>query len=239
MLRHLFVLLLCLPGFSAWAQQAPLVQFDGKILDVADSMGLPYVHIWGNQSRVGTTSAIDGSFSLMVQPGDTLRFSSVGYVTRDWVVPFDVAKSPSVTLVLYREQYNIDEVTVMPKPDLRKDFLGDVPVTEPPVSPHFPHTPTFGVSPGGGITFGFDSKAKHLREQQQQIAMWTYEETMRQYIAYRYNPTIIQQFVPITDAQMESFLRFCNMNPDFIVESSDYELAVAIKQCYVAFSGKN
>lgn len=234
---YLLIMLLSLVGFTASAQTPQAVVISGQILDVGDSMGLPYVNMWGKQSKIGGTTNVDGSFAIYVLPGDTMHITSIGFVTKDWKVPLDIALNPKITLVMYREVYDIDEVTIMPR-DIRNDIMNVPPPGGPPVSPHFPHTPRFGVSPGGGITFGFDSKAKHMREQQEHIAQWDYEEAMREYIAFRYNPTFIQQFVPLPDEQMESFMHFCNLPADFIVSSNDYDLAKAIKDCYGAFVSK-
>ncbi len=224
-------------GFSAAAQKPQPVLLTGRIIDVGDSLGMPYVHIYGLQSHMGGTTDADGSFTIYVLPGDTLRLSSIGFVTKQYKVPLDIALHSNVTIVMYRELYDIDEVTIKPR-DIRQDIMNVPPPEGPPVSPHFPHTPRFGVGPNGSITFGFDSKAKHIREQQEQVAQWNYEEAMREYIAFRYNPTFIKQFVPLQDDQMETFMRFCNLPADFIVSSNDYDLAKAIKDCYGSFVSK-
>lgn len=237
MLRCLFISLFCLYGYIAMAQVPQPVPLVGKIIDVGDSLGMPYANIYGVQSRKGTTTDADGTFSFNVLPGDTLRISSIGFVTKQWIVPLDIALKNNVVIVMYRELYDIDEVTIMPR-DIRQDIMNVPPPDAPPVSPHFPHTPRFGVGPNGSITFGFDSKAKHIREQQQHVAQWNYEEAMREYIAFRYNPTFIKQFVPLSDEQMEHFMNYCNLPADFIVSSNDYDLAKAIKQCYGSFVSK-
>lgn len=230
-------MLLCLPGIIAQAQTPQAVLITGRILDVGDSMGLPYVNIWGQLSKIGGTSNVDGTFAMYVLPGDTLRITSIGFVSKNWPVPLDIINHPKVSLVMYRELYDIDEITIMPR-DIRKDIRNGAPPTGPPLSPKVTHTPRFGVSPGGGITFGFDSKAKHIREQQDYIAQWNYEEAMQEYIAFRYNPTFIQQFVPLPDEQVVPFMNFCNLPKDFIVSSSDYDLAKAVKDCYGVFVSK-
>jgi hypothetical protein len=236
--RYLLIMLLSLAGFTAVAQTPQAVLISGRILDVGDSMGLPYVNIWGKQSKIGGTTGVDGTFIIYVLPGDTIHISSIGFVAKDWIVPLDISLHPKVDLVMYRELYDIDEVTIMPRGYPPTSIFKKQPPTGPPAPPHISHTPRFGVGQGGGITFGFDSKAKHIREQQQYIAQWNYEEAMREYINFRYNPTFIQQFVPLADEQVEIFMHFCNLPADFIVSSNDYDLAKAIKDCYGVFVSK-
>lgn len=231
MLRHLLFILLCLPAWAALAQGPQPFVLHGRVLDAADSMGAPYVHLWGMQSRVGGTTLVDGTFTLLVTPGDTLRLSSVGYLTKFWIVPANVATIPPPTIMLYREQYNIDEVVVMPGPNMRKDPR----TTSPPPPQQNTRTPIFGVAPGGGITFGFDTKAAHIREQQEYIAAWEYEEALKEFVAYRYSQEFIQQFVPLADYQIGPFKDYCRLPDHFVAQSSDYDLAKAIKDCYSSF----
>ncbi|CAN5379801.1 hypothetical protein BH09BAC1_BH09BAC1_05220 [soil metagenome] len=231
MFRHLLIILLCLYAITAMAQVPKLVALNGKVLDAADSMGAPYVHIWGLQSRVGGSTNVDGTFSILVLPGDTLRLSSVGYLTKVWVVPYNIAQLAPPTIMLYREMYNIDEVTVMPSQGMPR-----APQTTPPSRPMpLDNTPMFGVGQNGGITFGFDTKAAHMRQQQTQINEWEYQRAMEDYVAFRYNKDFIQQFVPLADYQINPFMDYCRIPAEFIVQSNDYDLAKAIKDCYKAF----
>ncbi len=229
MFRYLLATLLCLPGFLATAQTSPLVAFKGMVLDAGDSMGAAFVNIWGLQSQLGGTTKVDGSFNIYVMPGDTLRLSSVGYLTKVWIVPENVSQLPPPTIMLYREVYNIDEVVITPGAMLRQ------PQTTPPPPPApVNNQPTFGVG-NGGITFGFDTKAAHLRKQQEQINAWEYEAAMQDFIAYRYSPEFIQQFIPLSDTEVDAFKSYCRLPDQFVVESNDYDLAKAIKDCYKTF----
>ena len=62
--RYLLIMLLSLAGFTAVAQTPQAVLISGRILDVGDSMGLPYVNIWGKQSNIGGTTGVDGTFIM-------------------------------------------------------------------------------------------------------------------------------------------------------------------------------
>ncbi len=235
MIRLALLICFSLFAMALHAQQPQWVELKGRVLDGGDSMGAPYVHIFGLRSKTGSVANVDGTFKVMVIPGDTLRLTSVGYTSKLVALPTDISSLGEPTFLIFREVYHIDEVIVMPKPDMRKS-----PPTSPPPPPHNPHTPIFGIGsgPGGGVTFGFDTKAAHIRNQQEQISQWEYIAAVDDYVAYRYNADFIQQFVPLADDQIPVFMNYCHIPNEFILQANDYDLAKAIKECYKSFVGQ-
>ncbi|MDY3090826.1 MAG: SusC/RagA family TonB-linked outer membrane protein [Porphyromonas sp.] len=78
----LFLLLLCLPWVGALAQ---LITIKGKIVD-ENNEGVPSATIrLKRDAGKGTTSRMDGSFSLQVKKGEIIVISYVGYKTQELV----------------------------------------------------------------------------------------------------------------------------------------------------------
>ena len=77
-------LLLCLAIFSH-AQDSGQLVFSGKIITDDTSETLPFTNIIKGSS--GTTSNIYGEFSVLVNPGDSLLFSYLGYQKKLIVIP--------------------------------------------------------------------------------------------------------------------------------------------------------
>jgi TonB-linked SusC/RagA family outer membrane protein len=100
------VLLLFVFSFSAQAQS---ISVSGTVTDAADKSPLPGVSISVKRTTNGTTTNMDGTYSISVKKGDTLLFSFVGYETQTRVVStqttFNVALSESNTI--------LDEVVVV------------------------------------------------------------------------------------------------------------------------------
>jgi len=113
----------------AQKQERPLVQFTG-IVHNADSTGVivPYVSIV-NTSFKGEVGQSDykGYFSFVVHEQDTIHFSSVGYASRDIVIPANVvSKSYTIKVLLKPQIVNLPVFRVFPwatTEEFTKDFL--------------------------------------------------------------------------------------------------------------------
>lgn len=103
---------------------ANLVQFTGVVIDSETSMPILYASVGKRHTRRGTLCDENGFFSFVVQKGDTIRFSAVGYVTSSLVIPTDLLKdSYTVIKKLKRDNIMLPETTIYPwpKPQELKD----------------------------------------------------------------------------------------------------------------------
>lgn len=78
--------------FSAFAQEKPgdkkLVQFSGVITDTDSNTVIPYVTITNTTKKNQQVSAnYQGYFSFVVNPGDTILFTAIGYNKFTAVIP--------------------------------------------------------------------------------------------------------------------------------------------------------
>jgi hypothetical protein len=79
-MKYFFVLLIIVQSifYSVSAQEKRLIQITGRIINVYQE-ALPFSHILVMNSYRGTITRNDGRYSLVVEEGDTVLFSAVGY----------------------------------------------------------------------------------------------------------------------------------------------------------------
>lgn len=75
-----------------------LVQFSGIVMTADSLMTLPYVNIIITRTSRGTYSDMNGYFNFVAKKGDTIRFSSIGYKTSDYVIP-DTLKEQKYSMI--------------------------------------------------------------------------------------------------------------------------------------------
>ena len=101
------VLSLCIGTLSA----QNLVKVSGRVTDKDTTEAVIGCSVvWGPTS--GTTTDIEGRYSLSVVPGTTLRFIYIGYVTHEWTVPEGVSEV-SHNVELEVESHIFEEVVVV------------------------------------------------------------------------------------------------------------------------------
>lgn len=112
---------------GAKAQHKKIIQFSGVVVTPDSLMGIPYVNIYENNTRKGTTSNMEGFFSFAAETGDTINFSSIGFKKSQFVIPKDLESNKySVVKFLISDTSYIDSVVIYPWPSketLRQAFL--------------------------------------------------------------------------------------------------------------------
>jgi TonB-dependent SusC/RagA subfamily outer membrane receptor len=96
-------------AIAATAQNRVTVK--GVVTSATDSMPLIGVSIVSGPTS-GTTTSIDGSYSITVDGGTTLLYQYIGYRTAEWVVP-DGATEVEHNVALDEDSQTLDEVVVV------------------------------------------------------------------------------------------------------------------------------
>ena len=118
-------------GLAASSQtdslSAQVVQVSGLVVTGDSLSPLPYCTVFRSRDRRGTMTDARGFFSLPALTGDTLEFSSVGYVSQQAVIP-EGGELARVNLVqpMGRDTVAMKDVFVYPWPSrerFRQDFL--------------------------------------------------------------------------------------------------------------------
>ena len=107
----------------AWGQQNTdkdkLVQFSGMVLDGTDDQlyPVPYTNILVKEKGRGTYSDLRGFFSIVVEKGDVISFSAVGYKTVEYKIPLDLEDDRySIVQLMTQDTINLPETVVFPWP---------------------------------------------------------------------------------------------------------------------------
>ena len=108
-------------------------QLKGKVVSADSLSPIPNVHILSKVSYYGTTSDFDGRFSMLVRKNDTLKISSVGFVTKIINVNYDSINVKSFEIVMQRDTIMLQEIDVFPYLDNHtvEKIIKQIPIEEP------------------------------------------------------------------------------------------------------------
>ncbi|MFA5669528.1 MAG: SusC/RagA family TonB-linked outer membrane protein [Balneolaceae bacterium] len=107
LLATFVALLLCAP--LAMAQYT----VSGKVTDQATGEALVGVSIFNAATMAGVSTNIDGEYTLQLPAGETtLRFSSIGYVTKNVDVSGSTGQNVTLDVILRSDIANLDELVV-------------------------------------------------------------------------------------------------------------------------------
>jgi len=220
------------------------------------------IHIVNLSAKSGTNSNREGQFRLAAQPGDSLRFTGIGYNPLTYRIPAD-RPSPVLPLHIVMESDTIlitgafiypwpadaaalkQAVLAMedqtPKvPDLK---LNDKRFYSSALPGGMPPSPIPGMAnPGltytipGPITALYEAFSKTAKSQRK-FEELVKDDHKREVAARRYNAEVVKQVTRFTsDKEIQDFMLFCNLSIDFIIRSSEYDLYKAIHDCLLAYN---
>lgn len=89
----------------AWAQN----RVTGTVISAEDKQPLPGVSIMIKGLTTGTTTDVDGKFSLNVEPGAVLQFSYIGYLSQE----VKVGTQTVLNIVLQTDMEQLEEIVVI------------------------------------------------------------------------------------------------------------------------------
>ena len=127
-----FILLIFLFVGKLSAQErsdSNLVQFTGMVLDgtTEELFPVPYTNILIMDKGRGTYSDFKGFFSIVVEKGDKIEFSAIGYKSVEFEIPLDLDEQHySLVQLMTQDTFNLPETVVFPWPSrehFKQDFL--------------------------------------------------------------------------------------------------------------------
>ncbi len=125
----LFMLGLTLALKAQTSGDSSLIQFSGVILDGSTEQlfPIPYANILVKDKNRGTYSDLKGFFSVVVQKGDVVRFSAIGYKDVEFIIPSDLEDDRySLVQLMSQDTINLPETVVFPWPSrehFKQEFL--------------------------------------------------------------------------------------------------------------------
>lgn len=131
-MKHLLIISLLLCCLSLKAQN-DYHTIKGEIVSTDSLTPIPDAHILSELSHYGTTSDFDGKFSMPIKKIDTLRISSVGFVTKYVHINHDSIDTNNFRILLQRDTIVLDEIDVTPYYNFStvKEIVRTAPIEKP------------------------------------------------------------------------------------------------------------
>lgn len=256
MQRFLLIILFLISVMTFFGQgenRSP-VTVEGRILDESRKP-IAYVNILIKSRLTGTVGDYYGNYRITAFPGDTMTFSAVSYRRISFIVPGDMKTTAySLDVLLENDTVGLKEVVIYPWPSTYKQFKEEFLEleVEDPLANLDLHLPSMkdlsnlmktpgipgqiGLYSGPGpFSLLYDQFSKEARSKRM------YADVLRREKAgNRYNKIVVSRVTGLKDEEeIADFMKFCPLDVRFILGSTDYELYLAIRNCYIEFAHLN
>ncbi len=227
-----------------WAQTEPkTLLLKGYVLGIDTNNTIPLANILKKPSGDRFISNRYGAFGIQVVETDTLIFSVIGY--QNFVLP--VAKyvlnnyTDPIRVRLKSTTYRLKEAEInyhQKKRDSLARQAAKVLKTSPLLNNYNHYQSWVSGSTGSPLTDMFANSNKKLQEYNklQRLIELYHEQEM---VDARYTNDIIKRTTKLPNDQIMAFKKYCNMPHYFILNATDYDLVLAIKNCYQEYIRQN
>ena len=126
-----FVFLCCLSSMA----QNKYFPIKGSIISADSLSPIPDAHILSELSYYGTTSDMNGKFSMLIRESDSLKISSIGFVTQYINIKHDSIETNNFNIIMQRDTVMLQEIDVFPYLDYHtvKEITSNIPVKKPTI----------------------------------------------------------------------------------------------------------
>ncbi len=230
-----------------WSQiTVPIIMY-GKVTTQKNTP-LSNLHVIDLTTKTGTITDREGFYRLPVYAFDTVRFTSIGFKTILFIVPGIAEDILQTNLQLYSDTLNLTEIVIRPYPKdyptLKREFLALKLPEENKINMHLEEVLIQGPIDAGMVIQGpftalYEALSRHAK------VMRKYENLIRQdnlklLSGKRYNMGVVSKITGLKEEQeIMKFIEYCNLEPEFILSVSDYDLYCAVKECYRMFKSQN
>lgn len=113
-MKKLFLITLFLFCYISLHAQSGYFPLKGKVVSADSLSPISNVHVLSELSHYGTTSDFSGKSQIPIRKNDTLRISSVGFVTKIIDVDCDIIDVNNFEILMERDTVMLQEVDVFP-----------------------------------------------------------------------------------------------------------------------------
>jgi hypothetical protein len=191
--------------------------------------GFYNVFIINKSAGRGVFGKPDGTFSITVNPGDSLYFNVTGYETIKMKALADSSCRHEFRAYLKLVEYKKDEVVVYPIKSLTqiKEERERLAQTETRIVTGYQslQSPITALYQEFSRRERMKKKVAELQflDQMEQVV----KELLRVYISY--------DIIDLDETEFLDFVIFLNLNEEFLKTASDYDLIIYIKEKYIHF----
>lgn len=201
--------------------------------DTSSPIALANIHNISSNNRYITNRF--GAFGINVLPTDTLEFSVIGYknytlVCANYINQGDVP----IVVKLQRSYIKLREVNISGQ-KRRQDSMARAAAkrlkTDPLLNNYNTSISIYNAAQGGMLSSILAGGNKKIQEYERLMRLLEiYQE--HNLVSEKYNIDLVKRATLLNDAKAQDLMHYCNLPNYFILNSNEYEIILAIKNCY-------
>jgi hypothetical protein len=218
---------------TAYAQQQIVLKT--WVLSIENNQPIPLANATNNTTSTRFIGSRQGLLKVTVAPNDSITITAIGYETikikASPIIPENI--EDTTTLYMRPTAYQLKDVTIYSR-DKRRDSIAmraaEILSNDPLMNNYERalNTDSGGLmSPLTAMWYEYSKEGKNL----QRFREFVQHAEMLKQVNNRYNKKTIKRATGLDDEYLDAYILYCNIDRAFVLNSSDYELILAMQQC--------
>ena len=245
--KIILILIACFGNLYLAAQDSLQVvqaeKLKGSVYDPVNKRRVPFAHIINQKKSLGTIGDTIGNFSIQADSGDVLFISAMGYQFDIQHVTAEMMDSQEgIEIQLVPRAYMLPEVVIYELntyTKFKKKFMEveieddryvvpGLPDVRPGRIPALLDTnvirhPLFAIiHPISFFYYNFNKRQKNLRLYLKLLD----RDRLKALAAIRYNKEVINSITGLEGEDLDDFIDFCKIPPEYVIRTNDYNLYI-------------
>jgi hypothetical protein len=210
--------------------QPGTITVKGNAVTAGGIGGLYQVIVINQHTSQGLMAASNGYFTIACSKTDTILVSASGFTVKKLCFRDSADKREyHITVRLDSLHYNLAEVKIYPHKNLRqvedeRKTLGQIPNTDTYKDPSL-------LNP---ISLLYE-RFSRIEQSKRKVAELEDEQKRRDVLKELFHIYIQHDIINLSSQDFDKFIDFCDFTDEFIKNSTDYDLVMAIKYRYAQF----
>jgi hypothetical protein len=228
-MKFVFFTVVLVISFVGRAQNCKFVNLYGSIKDTTAKQGFYNLFIVNKTASRGVFGKPDGTFSIQVNPGDSVFFRITGYQTLKIKVVADSSCQHEFRTIVSPLEYKKEEVVVFPIKPLSqlKEERERLAVVETRI--------VTGIDALKSPITALYQEFSRREKMKKKVAALEYQDNMNKVVKELLRVYIAYDVLELSETEFNDFIRFMNLNEDFLKSANDYQLIIYIKEKYIHF----
>lgn len=224
-----FSLVFLITSTLSFGQGCKEINLWGSLRDTTARQGFYNVFIINKSAGRGVFGKPDGTFSITVNPGDSIYFMVTGYEAIKMKAIADSSCRHEFRSFLKLVEYKKEEVVVYPVKTLTqiKEERERLAQTETRIVTGYQAL----QSPITALYQEFSRRERMKKK----VAELQYQDQMEQVVKELLRAYVSYDIIELDEAEFLDFVIFLNLNEEFLKKASDYDLIIYIKEKYIHF----
>jgi len=238
-----FCFFACICNLYAQPELKPKYVLKGFVFGADSSTTIPLANIQNINSKNRYISNRFGAFGVNVSENDTLVFSVIGYKPLYLAVKFYVLNNIEAPVKIYLKSttYKLRELEVnfsKRRQDSMARQAAIIMKTSPLLNDYTHIESWLTANVGGDITSLFAGSVKKAQEYEKLLRLIELYR-IQQRIDEKLNDDLIMRATGLEKEDVMAFKKYCNFPNYFVLNSTDYDLVLAIKNYFEEYRQTN